>query len=418
MRFVLRVWLPVVVLLMPCVASAQTAADELAQSELARMEGLSVEEKLSRAKTVFTMYTLETLAPLLEAHRDLHGRYPTATQLDEALLEMARPEDKWGTPLRYQVSSDGKRYQLVSAGADRRFDEASWTRPGDLSTDEDDAVLENGKLVRRWTDATRPGAGARGALKPVARGLLEKADALAAKGNHAGALRAYMDAVTADRNAATLEAIRAYAPPRLAGLPAPPPPPPPPGAKEKQPASSSDATPQLIAAWRQFLTIHPGHPEAVASLVALLPPAEAMALADEIVKMRPKDPESFALRGSLYMKQGNATKALADYEQAAALDASNATRAYAAGTIAFDIVTKNAALDSAARRATIARGLAALDRAEALQADYFEALTYRALLLRQLAELESDPAAKRKWIDQADAVRAKAVEIVQKRRAQ
>jgi tetratricopeptide (TPR) repeat protein len=182
--------------------------------------------------------------------------------------------------------------------------------------------------------------------------------------------------------------------------------------------TAADATPLKIAALRQYLALHPGDDEAIAQLAILLPPNEAVALAGDVVKSRPKDPESYRLRGTILAGSGRSQDALADFETAATLDSSNAQRYYTVAVMTYEIVAKPPSLDPAAKRAMIDRGLAALDRADALRPDYFEALTYRTLLLRQLAETETDPAAKQKWIDQADALRARIVEIHRKKSAQ
>lgn len=54
--------------------------------------------------------------------------------------------DAWGTPLRIILSDDGK-YRIISAGADKAFDEASWTRAARADLNED-IIFENGKLTR------------------------------------------------------------------------------------------------------------------------------------------------------------------------------------------------------------------------------------------------------------------------------
>ena len=57
--------------------------------------------------------------------------------------------DGWGTPLLIEIDSDGSRYRIVSAGADRVFDPPSWSRPMDLDP-RSDIVFENGSFKRRF----------------------------------------------------------------------------------------------------------------------------------------------------------------------------------------------------------------------------------------------------------------------------
>jgi TonB family protein len=54
--------------------------------------------------------------------------------------------DAWGTPLRVTINEDGT-YRIVSAAADRTFDEVSWARPASPDFAED-FIYENGTLTR------------------------------------------------------------------------------------------------------------------------------------------------------------------------------------------------------------------------------------------------------------------------------
>ena len=62
-------------------------------------------------------------------------------------------------------------------------------------------------------------------------------------------------------------------------------------------------------------------------------------------------------------------------------------------------------------------GLGEADKALALKPDYFEALTYKNLLLRSEALLEKDPAKQQQLIKQADQLRDKAQELQKAKQA-
>jgi hypothetical protein len=62
-------------------------------------------------------------------------------------------------------------------------------------------------------------------------------------------------------------------------------------------------------------------------------------------------------------------------------------------------------------------GLDEVDKALALKPDYFEALTYKNLLLRSQALLEKDPAKQQQLIKQADQLRDKAQELQKQKQA-
>ena len=62
-------------------------------------------------------------------------------------------------------------------------------------------------------------------------------------------------------------------------------------------------------------------------------------------------------------------------------------------------------------------GIEAEDKALALNPDYFEALTYKNILLRMQANLEKDPAKQKQLISEADDLQNKAMESRRSRQA-
>jgi hypothetical protein len=56
-------------------------------------------------------------------------------------------------------------------------------------------------------------------------------------------------------------------------------------------------------------------------------------------------------------------------------------------------------------------------KATQMNPDYFEAFVYHNLILREQAVTETDPARQQALVAEADAVRAKAVEITKRRKA-
>lgn len=59
--------------------------------------------------------------------------------------------DAWGTPLKITLADDGT-YRIVSAAADRQFNEATWSQPATPDPSED-IIFENGKLTRQISEA-------------------------------------------------------------------------------------------------------------------------------------------------------------------------------------------------------------------------------------------------------------------------
>ena len=78
---------------------------------------------------------------------------------------------------------------------------------------------------------------------------------------------------------------------------------------------------------------------------------------------------------------------------------------------------KNFKLKETDKMKYIQAGLGEADKALALKPDYFEALTYKNLLLRSEALLEKDPAKQQALLRQADQLRDKAQEIQKAKQA-
>jgi type II secretory pathway pseudopilin PulG len=72
----------------------------------------------------------------------------------EALSSWANLElqamDSWQTPWRIVLDQKGAGYRVISAGADRRFDEKEWSKPSVSSDPREDLVYENGHFARSF----------------------------------------------------------------------------------------------------------------------------------------------------------------------------------------------------------------------------------------------------------------------------
>jgi hypothetical protein len=106
---------------------------------------------------LFTLGSMRSLQMAVDAYWVDHNAYPAATtmaELQHALepvyIAHAPATDAWGTGFRYVVAPDGKSYRIVSAGSDRKFDEASWSASGLTSVSSDDAVIASDH-ERQWT---------------------------------------------------------------------------------------------------------------------------------------------------------------------------------------------------------------------------------------------------------------------------
>ena len=89
----------------------------------------------------------------------------------------------------------------------------------------------------------------------------------------------------------------------------------------------------------------------------------------------------------------------------------NAQNYHALATLYFERASRERSLTLDEKSRLIAEGLAAADAALSFDADYMEALIYKNLLLRLQAELETRPGERARLIDEADRLRARAMEL-------
>jgi hypothetical protein len=66
----------------------------------------------------------------------------------------------------------------------------------------------------------------------------------------------------------------------------------------------------------------------------------------------------------------------------------------------------------------VMRGLEVEDKALAINPEYYEALAFKNILLRQQANYEKDPALQKRLLSQADEVKAKSLELQKKQNAE
>lgn len=93
------------------------------------------------------------------------------------------------------------------------------------------------------------------------------------------------------------------------------------------------------------------------------------------------------------------------------LEPANPQRFYHLAVYFEEKVRKDFRIDPARQAAYLASGLEAIERALALRPDYFEALTYKGLLLRQQARREPDAETQRRLLEQADALQRQTIAV-------
>jgi tetratricopeptide (TPR) repeat protein len=126
---------------------------------------------------------------------------------------------------------------------------------------------------------------------------------------------------------------------------------------------------------------------------------------------KPNDPVVWNSIAAYYNRQGEFDKTMEAFGKAAELDPNNPQGYHQIGAYYQDKVQKDFRLTTPQKRDYIAKGLAAEDKAIQLNPNYMEALLWKNILLRQQANTETDPVKQKELIQQADVLRAKAMEI-------
>ena len=142
---------------------------------------------------------------------------------------------------------------------------------------------------------------------------------------------------------------------------------------------------------------------------------DAEAILQKLAAQRPNDPLSYQFLAGYYERQGNFEKTIEAWRQRANAEPNNPEAWQAIATFYFKETTENRTLKpNMARDYTIA-GIEATDRAIALNPEYFEAVAYKNILLRQRARFEPSQATQKQLIAEADVLmkRAEALQAKQ-----
>jgi len=129
----------------------------------------------------------------------------------------------------------------------------------------------------------------------------------------------------------------------------------------------------------------------------------------------PGDKEAARALAALYSQQGDFDKVMAVLEASAAANPTEPQGHQLVAVYYWEKSSKDTSLPPAQQFAYINDGIAAADRALALNPDYADALSYKNILLRMRAKHEADPAQKQQSLAEADALRNRAMELNKQR---
>jgi len=132
------------------------------------------------------------------------------------------------------------------------------------------------------------------------------------------------------------------------------------------------------------------------------------------VEVSPKDPTGYQLLAGFYNRQGQFDKTMEAWNKRAEMEPNNAEAWHTIGVYYQAKVMQHKGLNRDVAKDYTVKGIAAEDKALAINSEYFEALTYKNILLLQQALYERDPAKQKALTEEANRLRDKALAIQKK----
>lgn len=169
-----------------------------------------------------------------------------------------------------------------------------------------------------------------------------------------------------------------------------------------------------------LIELDPTEPAAYFQLAKLYEDAGEYAAAEQVLlrakQMKPTEPTVYTTLAGYYNRQGEFEKTIEALEERSQKEPNNPEALYTIATYYWDKAYRDVRVKESEKRTYVEKGIAAVDHALQIKADYIEALVYKNLLLRLQANIEKDPAKQQALIKQADTLRDKAEEL-RKRKA-
>jgi tetratricopeptide (TPR) repeat protein len=167
---------------------------------------------------------------------------------------------------------------------------------------------------------------------------------------------------------------------------------------------------------RELISLDPNEPTNYQALGGLYEKQarfdDAEASFKKAIDVKPNDPMGYQMLAGYYNRLGEFEKTMDAFQQRADMEPKNPEAWHTMGTFYFDKLNRDARrLTKPVQLDYVIKGIAAEDKALALNADYYEAVTFKNILLRMQANLEQNQAKRKELMDQADELMKKAVEL-------
>jgi tetratricopeptide (TPR) repeat protein len=169
---------------------------------------------------------------------------------------------------------------------------------------------------------------------------------------------------------------------------------------------------------RELIALDPGDPSTYRILATLYEEQGRMDEAEreflKAVDVKPNDPVGYQMLAGYYQKQGNFPKMMETWYKRAQAEPKNPEAWHTIGSYYQAQVFGDKKLPRNTALEYVLKGLEAEDKALALSPDYFEAVSYKNILLRNQALYEKDPAKIKKLIEEADEYYKRAMDLKKK----
>jgi tetratricopeptide (TPR) repeat protein len=166
---------------------------------------------------------------------------------------------------------------------------------------------------------------------------------------------------------------------------------------------------------KQLITMDPTDTGSYFALVKIYEDAGKLPDAEEILKQAqaaaPDKVEVWSQSAQFYNRKGEFDRAMEAFSRMTQIEPNNPQNFYQMAVYYEEKVRKDFTLKPAQKVDYLDKGMAAVDKALGLKADYFEALTYKNLLYRQQALLEKNPGKQKDLLDKADEYQKKAIDV-------
>lgn len=172
---------------------------------------------------------------------------------------------------------------------------------------------------------------------------------------------------------------------------------------------------------RELIALAPDEPQFYQALAAMHEARgeyeQAETLFQEAIDVRPNDGLGHMVIAGFYNRQGEFERTMEAFGRRAELEPNNPEAWHTIGTFYYDKVFQDKTLARSVAMDYVLQGIEAEDKALAINPDFAQALIYKNILLRQQANLETDPAVQARLIEEADELRERGMALMEQMNA-